>query len=81
VEKLVLIGDEKQQHPHVENIDSMAAHMDLSLFERLTFLGTPHFFLDTQYRCPHVAGNICSRLFYNRKLKNGYRYGASDYFS
>lgn len=69
-QKLVLIGDQKQLGPVIQNNQVREAGIK-SLFERMIQNNAPLCFLDTQYRMHPTLGNLISSNFYGNQLKNG----------
>lgn len=73
LQKIVLVGDLKQNSPFVGSTDKneFGTTTEISLMERMTRTGVPSCLLRTQYRMhPHISLNI-SKFFYEDQLING----------
>ena len=68
-EQIVLIGDQKQLGPTF----NFKIEGPSSLFTRLIEAGHPYKFLDTQYRMHDTLMRVPNLLFYDNKIKSGYK--------
>lgn len=73
VEKLILVGDLKQNSLYVgsSNRNEFAKSTERSLMERMMLTGVPSKFLSVQYRMhPHISSTV-SKHFYDGRMTDG----------